>query len=103
MEVRRGVLRLPDGRRKRELAARLDAFIRVAVGEVLDFDTAAAEETAAYLVERERAGRPLADMADAMIAGIVLRLNNRDGRPATLATRNVGDFLGVPCVDPWRP
>ena len=103
MEVRYGLSRMPAGK-KRSDAERLFAEFRSSPRlEYLNFDVPAAEETAAYLVRRERIGRPLHDTADAMIAGIVLRLNNRDGRVATLATRNVGDFLNVPCVDPWRP
>ena len=47
-------------------------------------------------------GRRLEVKVDAMIAGVVFRLNNVDGRPARVATRNVKDFQGVPLVNPWE-
>ena len=101
MEARYGVYTLPAGRRRDKMRAQLEAFLSRAVGEIIPVDAAAAEEAAEYLAERRRIGRPLADKCDAMIAGIVLRLNSRDGRPARVATRNVDDFLNVPLVNPW--
>jgi len=96
-EIRFGLTILDDGRRKDRL---LNAFARVLdeelAGRVLDFDRTTAEETAALLAERRRAGRML-EIRDAMIAGIVR------ARRATLATRNVRHFTdtGTSIVDPW--
>ena len=96
-EIRFGLTILDDGRRKDRL---LNAFARVLdeelAGRVLDFDRTTAEETAALLAERRRAGRML-EIRDATIAGIVR------ARRATLATRNVRHFTdtGTSIVDPW--
>lgn len=102
MEVRHGILRLPKGRKQKALADRFDAFCREVVSQILPFDLAAAEAAAIYLAERERSGRPLADIRDAQIAGITLRLSHRDGKAATLATRNVADFVDLQVVNPWE-
>ena len=101
MEMRYGIERLPTGRRRRGLTALFDDFLGNAVAEVVPFDLPSTEAAAAYLAERERSGRPLADVRDAQIAGIVRRLASRDGKPALLATHNTGDFIGIPVVDPW--
>ena len=102
MESRYGVYTLPTGRRRDRLRSQLEAFLAEAISEVLPVDTAAAEEAAEHLAERRRIGRPLTEDCDALIAGVVLRLNKREGRPARVATRNVDDFLGVPLVNPWE-
>jgi predicted nucleic acid-binding protein len=63
---------------------------------ILPFDHAAALAYADIVVQRERAGRPIAT-ADAQIAAI-----SRE-QHATLATRNGRDFddLGLDLIDPW--
>ncbi len=95
-ELRFGVLRLPAGRRRDELAAGLARVLVDAEGHILDFDSAAAERAANVRFVRESSGRPIST-ADAMIAGICL------ANGAALATRNGRDFegTGVPVVDPW--
>ena len=102
MEVRHGILRLPAGRKRSVLADRFDVFCRDGVSEIVPFDLDAAEAAAIYLAERERRGRRLGDYRDAQIAGITLRLSQRDGRAATLATRNVADFIDLQVVNPWN-
>lgn len=101
MEIRHGIARLPRGRRRDNLTAKFEQFSALAVSEIIPLDLPAADEAGAYLAERERIGRPLADHRVAVIAGIVLRLSNRDGRPTTLATRNVNDFAGLNVINPW--
>lgn len=97
-ELLYGVARLPDGRRKPELAdivrSVLDEDLR---DRVLPFDAAAATEYAAVVSERELAGRPVG-MADAQIAAIC-RVHG-----ASLGTRNIKDFAGtgVQTIDPWQ-
>ena len=97
-EARFGLALLPAGRRRRLLEA---AFDRMLVDDlenrVLDFDTAAANQSAALAALRQAAGRPV-DMRDTQIAGIAV------ARRATLATRNVRHFegLSVAVVDPWN-
>ena len=97
-EARLGLALLPAGRRRRALEG---AFERLLADDlenrVLDFDTAAAGESAKLAAKRQMAGRSV-DMRDTQIAGIAL------ARHATLATRNVRHFenLDVPVVNPWR-
>jgi toxin FitB len=97
LEVRFGIERLPAGRRR----TLLESAFQLAIGNVIedrvvDFDSAAAEETASLMAVREKAGRR-GELRDAMIGGIAI------ARRATLATRNVRHFtdLPVPVVDPW--
>lgn len=96
-EARLGLALLPRGKRRQTLEA---AFARLLEDDlenrVLDFDAAAATESAALAADRQRAGRPV-DIRDTQIAGIAL------ARHAVVATRNVRHFsdLKVPVVDPW--
>jgi hypothetical protein len=64
---------------------------------VLQFDYAAAEETASLMGVRHRTGR-MGELRDKMIAGIAL------AQRAMLATRNVRHFddLSIPVVNPWH-
>ncbi|MGM0783797.1 MAG: type II toxin-antitoxin system VapC family toxin [Pseudomonadota bacterium] len=96
-EVLYGIERLPDGRRKRSLAAAAAAmFDEDFAGRILPFDAVAAVHYAERVAASERAGRAV-HMADAQIAAICLR------HGATLASRNLKDFvgLGVALIDPW--
>jgi predicted nucleic acid-binding protein len=96
-EVRQGIERLPDSRRRAELeAASQRAFERMFVGRILDFDAEAAWSAAVLAAQRERRGTP-GDFRDTLIAGIVL------SRRAELATRNVRHFadLDITVIDPW--
>lgn len=95
-EVLYGVERLPSGRRRSVLEAAVadvfDNFVKV-----LAFDSAAAGHFARIAAAREQAGRPIGEF-DAQIAAIC-RVHG-----ATLATRNLRDFLGtgIELIDPWR-
>jgi predicted nucleic acid-binding protein len=96
-ELRYGVARLPEGRRKHELFAKVDGLLAEDVqDQVLPFDGLAATHYADIVASRERAGRPLS-MADAQTAAICRSWS------ADLATRNVNDFVdtGVHVVNPW--
>jgi toxin FitB len=98
-EVRRGLARLPFGRRRRNLEIKFDGFaMRAFAGRVFDFDTAAANAYGDVVVARERIGRPLEGF-DGLIAAIAR------SRGATIATRNVNDFeeCGIAITNPWRP
>ncbi|MDN3523311.1 type II toxin-antitoxin system VapC family toxin [Halomonas ramblicola] len=98
-EVLYGIERLPDGRRKRSLAAAAAAmFDEDFAGRILAFDGEAAIHYAERVAASEQAGRAV-QMADAQIAAICLR------HQATLASRNVKDFAGcgVPLINPWDP
>ncbi|MDZ7629072.1 MAG: type II toxin-antitoxin system VapC family toxin [Parvularculaceae bacterium] len=97
-EIQRGILRLPDGKRRNGLQARFSAFIEDAfLDRLLAFDKAAAYACAETSAARERLGLH-ADAVDMMIAGIV------KSTQATLATRNMADFseCGIVVLNPWR-
>lgn len=97
-ELLAGVARLPDGRRKDELAARIAEAIEPFRGSrsILAFDDDAASHYAEVLLARESAGLPIS-ASDAQIAAICL------AHEATCATRNTSDFLhtGVALINPW--
>lgn len=97
-ELRYGIARLPQGKRRTGLADRVRRVIEEEfTGRVLPFDDQAAHEYAQIVVDREGRGRPIS-MADAQIAAIC-----RSYR-AELATRNTKDFVhtGIAAVDPWE-
>jgi toxin FitB len=96
-EIRHGIDRLPDGRRKESLlSATTDLF--AGFGDlVYPFDTRAASWFGPVMVQRARVGLPIHGF-DALIAAIC-RVHG-----STLATRNVKDFAGtgIELVDPWQ-
>jgi predicted nucleic acid-binding protein len=96
-EIRYGLAAMPAGRRRTERHALFERLVEEKLERrVLSYDYAAAEEAAALMDKRRRAGR-IGELRDTMIAGIAL------AQRATLATRNVRHFddLSVPVVDPW--
>ena len=98
MEIRNGLISMPDGRRRDRMQAELATVLRDDIqGRYALFDSAAAEQAAELMARRKAKGRPI-EIRDTMIAGIALA--NR----ATLATRNTPHFadLSVPVVNPWE-
>jgi predicted nucleic acid-binding protein len=96
-ELLHGIARLPEGRRKTNLATQVEAMIVEDFDHrVLAFDETAAAHFADIATRRERLGRPISS-ADAQIAAICR------SHGAMLATRNVDDFTdsGVHIVNPW--
>jgi len=96
-EARFGLALLLSGRRRQTLEAAFERLLREDLeNRVLDFDSAAATESASLAAARQKSGRPV-DMRDTQIAGIAL------ARRATLATRNIRHFedLKISIVDPW--
>jgi predicted nucleic acid-binding protein len=95
-EIRYGIARLPDGRRKQVLLAAADEVFSAFEDQVMPVDAAAAEHYAAIASSRERAGKPIAGF-DALIAAVCR------SRGAALATRDVSGFdgTGIEVVDPW--
>ena len=96
-EVRFGLESLPVGRRRTRLEQGFEAVLREDLdGRIVPFDTSAAEEAAALMASRRRAGRQ-GELRDTMIAGIAI------ARRATLATRNIRHFNDLPVlvIDPW--
>lgn len=84
-EIERELGRLPQGRRRRDLAQRWNKLVDVFIDAIVVYDVPAAQATARILVEAESTGRPMA-LADARIAGICLAHGH------DLATRSVRDF-----------
>lgn len=96
-EILYGVGRMPDGSRKQALATAITAiFEEDFAGRLLHFDSDAADVYAEIAVSRENVGRPISQF-NAMIAAVAR------SRGATLATRNVKDFIdcGIAVIDPW--
>jgi hypothetical protein len=95
-EIRYGIARLPDGRRKQVLLAAADEIFSAFSDQVLPVDAVAAEQYAVIASSRERAGKPIAGF-DALIAAVCR------SQGAALATRNVSDFdgAGIEVIDPW--
>lgn len=96
-EIRFGIARLPDGRRRDSLRQAADEIFAAFPRQVFPFDLGAANLYADVVVGRERVGRPIEGF-DAQIAAICR------SQSATLATRNIKDFAdtGVPVVNPWQ-
>jgi toxin FitB len=97
-ELLYGVARMPDGRRKTELAGAVHGLLSDDFqGRVLSFDEPAAQRYADIVTGRERLGRPIG-VADAQVAAICRTID------ATLATRNTDDFqeTGIQLVNPWK-
>ncbi len=84
-EIERGLGRLPEGRRRRDLEQRWNRLVDTFAEAVATYDLPAARQTASILVAAEARGRPMS-LADAQIAGICL------AGQYSLATRNVSDF-----------
>ena len=87
-EIERGIGRLPQGGRRRDLEQRWSRLVDAFTEAIAVYDVPAAKATARILVAAEAAGRPIA-LADAQIAGICLAGGDE------LATRNVRDFSAV--------
>ena len=96
-ELRYGIARLPDGRRRSGLLHFWQATCAQFRGRIFSFDERAAQRYGDIAAGAERAGR---------------RLNIQDGQIAEIAivhgmsvgTRNVGHFdaVGVAIVNPWE-
>lgn len=96
-ELLYGIARLPDGKRRAQMAQTVQAMLDVDFsGRVLPFDLDAAVVYADLVAIRERQGLAI-DIADAQIAAICL------AHGATLATRNTKHFdgLGLTLINPW--
>lgn len=96
-EIRYGIERLHDGRRKEVLKAAVAEIFEMFAEQVLPFDNAAAEQYALVVSQRDALGLPI-DGFDAQIAAICR------ARGAALATRNLRDFdkTGIEVINPWH-
>lgn len=97
-EIRSGLGRLPNGRRRSRLEAAFDGLLREDLGgRIAPLDTAAAN-AAGYLAARRQAAGVIVEMRDALIAGIA------SARRAVVATRNIRHFqdLETGVINPWE-
>ena len=97
-EIRYGIARLPEGRRKQVLLTAASDIFQTFEDQVLPVDATAAEHYAIIASGRERSGKPISGF-NALIAAVCR------SHGAALATRNFSDFdgTGVEIVDPWAP
>ncbi len=95
-ELRFGVLKMPEGKRRNELAVRIERILALFNDRTLDFDVKAAEQLAQIAARTAKIGRR-ATAPDAYIAAIAV------ARDFSVATRNVGHFghTGVTVINPW--
>lgn len=96
-EILYGIRLLQDGQRKGRLWEAAQAiFNEDFAGQVLSFDSEAADDFADIAARRREAGRPISQF-DAMIAAMTR------SRGASLATRNSKDFegCGIEVINPW--
>jgi toxin FitB len=91
-----GVLRLPDGKRKKDLTAGVRAVLELFHDRTLTFDLTAAQELARMTVRAGKAGHRV-DAPDAYIAACAA------ARGFAVATRNAKHFahMGVSIINPW--
>jgi len=96
-ELKFGVLKLPDGKRKSALAAQIERVLDLFKDRTLDFDIAASDKLAEIAARCEKAGKP-AMAPDAYIAACAT------ARGFAVATRNKRHFepTGVQVVNPWE-
>ncbi len=96
-ELRFGVLKLPDGKRKNALAAQIEQVLDLFKNRTLDFDIAASDKLAEIAARCEKTGKP-AVAPDAYIAACAA------ARGFAVATRNVRHFepTGVRVINPWK-
>lgn len=96
-ELRFGVLKLPNGKRKKALLAQIERVLDLFGDRTLAFDAAAADKLAEIAAHCERIGRR-AVAPDAYIAACAA------ARGFALATRNVAHFehTGIRVINPWE-
>ncbi|MBQ9057865.1 MAG: type II toxin-antitoxin system VapC family toxin [Atopobiaceae bacterium] len=96
-ELRYGVMRLPEGRRKEGFTIAIEELAAAYVDKIVPFDAKAAWKSAEFRWQAHSLGfNP--SIQDMMVAGIAA------GCSAVLATRNVKDFafLGIEIVNPFE-
>lgn len=95
-ELRRGILELPDGKRRRTLEAWYtspEGPPALFAGRILPFDEKAAVAWATLMAEAKKKGRPRSAL-DAIIAAIAVTTG------CVVVTENERDFEGVEVVNP---
>jgi predicted nucleic acid-binding protein len=98
-EIRRGILILPSGKRRRDLEhwfEGADGPQMLFAGRVLSFDERAATIWAELMAEGQARGKPRGAL-DTIIGAIALANN------CVLVTNNVKDFAGIGTFNPMKP
>jgi len=97
-EIRYGLARMPAGRKRDNLIARITTFFDTGFqDQILPFDRLCAAFYGEIRLAREAAGKPIA-IEDALIAATA-----RAYGAQAIATRNLKDFAdcGIPLINPW--
>ena len=96
-ELRFGVLKMPDGKRRNDLAAQIERAMELFKDRMLEFNVKAAEQLAQIGARCKEIGKP-ATAPDAYIAAIAAASG------FSVATRNVDHFkhTGVRVINPWE-
>jgi len=96
-ELRFGVLKMPDGKRRNDLAAQIERALELFKDRMLEFNVKAAEQLAQIGARCKEIGKP-ATAPDAYIAAIAAASG------FSVATRNVDHFkhTGVRVINPWE-
>ncbi|VAW31151.1 VapC toxin protein [hydrothermal vent metagenome] len=97
-EIELGIALLPDGQRKRKIAAAAERMFAEFAGRTLSFGETASIQYGQLVAACTKKGRPIT-VEDAQIAAIALASGLR------IATRNVKDFADIPdlaVINPWK-
>ncbi len=96
-EIRRGIERLPDGKRKTQLQQWLQSLCDCMQGRILGFNTSTAHVWGQLKAKWEKAGVNVPSL-DSQIAATASR------HSLTLVTRNTADFVktGVRTLNPFQ-
>jgi predicted nucleic acid-binding protein len=96
-ELQRGVIRLPESKRRTELSLWLHALETSFENRILSFDTSVARVWAQITVHAEAHGKSMAAF-DSIIAATAKT------HDCLLVTRNVRDFAnaGIELLNPWQ-
>ncbi|MBN1878478.1 type II toxin-antitoxin system VapC family toxin [bacterium] len=96
-ELRKGIEKLPDSRKKSELIIWLTTLLEDYQDRIYPIDLSVAENWGIIQGAAEKSGNPMASL-DSLIAAVAYTNN------LTLVTRNERDFEagGLPIINPWN-
>lgn len=96
-EIRKGLLKLPDSKRKDLLTNWLNSLLEDYQNRILTIDLTVAENWGSIQGKAEKEGNSMPSI-DSLIAAIAYTYN------LVLVTRNVSDFktCGIPIKNPWK-
>ena len=96
-EIRKGLLKLPDSKRKDLLANWLNSLLEDYKNRILTIDLTVAENWGLIQGKAEKEGNSMPSI-DGLIAAIAYTHN------LAIVTRNVNDFKpsGIPIKNPWK-